>query len=155
MRILAHGTYYETCPGCGVWPGDSGIALNRFRYLRDGLFLVTCSLYAINRWGLKPRIHSPFLHGQFDDLLLIPCALPPFLLLLRSLNWRLHDNPPTRNEILLYLTVWSILFEVIGPHIMRNVTGDPLDVMAYAAGGILSGLWWRRRQFTNSSIDEL
>lgn len=112
-------------------------------------------LYAVNRWGLKPRFHSPFLHGHFNDLLLIPCALPPFLLILRRLNLRLHDQPPTLNEILLYLTVWSILFEVIGPCIMRNVTGDPLDVMAYAAGGIVAGLWWHRRPLTNRSVNEL
>lgn len=155
MRILAHGAYHKTGAGHWVWAGYSCFALSRFGYFRDGLFLVACSLYAINRWGLKPRIHSPFLHDHFNDLLLIPCALPPFLMLLRWLNLRTHDKPPETREILLYLGVWSILFEVVGPHIMRNVTGDPLDVVAYTAGGILAGLWWHRYRLSSRSVNEL
>jgi hypothetical protein len=135
----------ENCRGRGIWSGDPGVALNSFRYLRDRLFLVTCSLYALNRWVLKPRVHSPFLHDHFDDLLLIPCALPPLLLLQRWLKLRLHDQLPTPGEIALYLVVWSILFEVIGPHIVPWTVGDPWDVAAYVAGGIGAGLWWQRR----------
>jgi hypothetical protein len=124
--------------------------------LGDGLFLLTCSLYAVNRWLVKPRVHSPFLHDHFNDLLLIPCALPPFLLLLRWLKLRIHDQVPTPGEIVLYLVVWSVLFEVIGPHIIKNVTGDPWDAVAYAIGGILAGLWWhRRRLFRRRFADEL
>src|SRR5439155_1017652 len=38
---------------------------------------------AAHRWGLKPRLHSLFLHGYFNALFLIPCALPPILWLHR------------------------------------------------------------------------
>jgi hypothetical protein len=137
----------ESCCGRGIWPCDSGPALNSFRYLRDGLFMVSCSLYALNRWLVKPRLHSAFLHGHFNDLLLIPCALPPLLLLQRWLKLRRHDQAPTPGEITLYLVVWSILFEVIGPHIMTRTVGDPGDVAAYVAGAVLAGLWWHRRGF--------
>jgi hypothetical protein len=117
---------------------------------------VTCFLYALNRWVLKPRIHSAFLHDHFNDVLMIPCALPPFLLLLRWFKLRTHDQPPQTDEIILYLVVWSILFEAIGPHIMRNVTGDPWDVVAYAAGAIIAGAWWhRRRLFRGRPAHEL
>jgi hypothetical protein len=115
-----------------------------FGYLRDRLFLVTCGLYALNRWLLKPRVHSPFLHDHFNDLLLIPCALPPLLLMQRWLRLRFNDRPPTAGEITLYLVVWSIQFEVIGPHIMRGAVGDVWDAVAYAVGGVLAGLWWNR-----------
>jgi len=118
--------------------------LNTFGYLRDRIFWVACSLYALNRWVLKPRLHSPFLHDHFNDLLLMPCALPPLLLMQRWLKLRLHDQPPTPGEIALYVIVWSILFEVIGPHIMPWTVGDPWDAVAYAAGGVFSGLWWHR-----------
>ena len=111
--------------------------------MRDGLFLLACLLYAVNRWGLKPRLHNAFLHGYFDDVLLIPCALPPLLLAQRWLRLRRHDWLPTAGEILLNLIVWSILFEVIGPHIMRT-TGDPWDAVSYAVGGTLAGFWWWR-----------
>jgi hypothetical protein len=120
--------------------------VKQFGYLRDGLFMVTCSLYAMNRWAIKPQVLSSFLRGHFNDLLLIPCALPPLLLLQRWLRLRRHDQTPTVGEIALYLTVWSILFEVIGPHIMRGVTGDPWDVVDYIVGGIVAGLWWHRDQ---------
>ena len=119
--------------------------MNSFGYLSDPLFLVTCSLYALNRWVLKPHIPSPFLHNHFNDVLLIPCALPPLLWMQRRLRLRQHDQLPTPGEIALYLAVWSVLFEVIGPHIIPWAVGDPWDVVAYVVGGILAGLWWHRR----------
>jgi hypothetical protein len=118
--------------------------LNAFRYLLDPLFLLSSSLYALNRWGLKPRLHNAFLHDHFNDLLLIPCALPPLLLIQRWLRLRQDDQVPKVGEIALYLLVWSILFEVIGPRIMPWTVGDPWDVMAYVVGGVLAGLWWHR-----------
>jgi hypothetical protein len=47
-----------------------------FCYYRDGLFVLCCLLYAVNRWVVSPHAHSAFLRGHFNDLLLIPCALP-------------------------------------------------------------------------------
>ena len=143
---------YDTCiavksgRGDRVWVSHPGAVVSSFRYLRDRLFLTCSSLYALNRWGLKPRVHSAFLHDHFNDLLLIPCALPPLLLIQRWLKLRLHDRKPTPGEILLYLFVWSILFEVIGPHLMPWTVGDPGDVVAYVAGGILAGLWWHHER---------
>jgi hypothetical protein len=116
--------------------------VKRFRYFRDGLFLAACSLYGLNRWCIRPHAHAAFLRHHFNDLLLIPCALPPLLFFHRWLRLRTHDEMPTGAEIALYLTVWSILFEVIGPRMMSRATGDPLDVLAYAVGGVLAGLWW-------------
>ena len=130
--------------------------MNTFGYLRDRLFLTSCLLYALNRWVLKPRVHSAFLHDHFNDLLLIPCALPPLLWLQRRLNLRPDDRPPTVGEIALYVVIWSILFEVLGPHIMPWTVGDPWDAVAYVAGGILAGLWWHRERLVRRvSSDEL
>lgn len=125
--------------------------MNRLLYLRDGLFFWACALYAINRWALKPRVHSPFLHDHFNDLLLIPCALPVLLLIQRCLGLRRHDDPPTPGEIALYLVVWSVLFEVVGPHLVRRAVGDPWDVVAYVVGGILAGVWWQRHRLFQSA----
>jgi hypothetical protein len=118
--------------------------VSEFRYLRDRLFLASSSLYALNRWVLKPHWHSAFLHNHFNDVLMLPCALPPLLWLQRKLKLRHHDRPPALDEIALYFVVWSVLFEVVGPHLYPWVTGDPLDVAAYAGGGILAALWWQR-----------
>ena len=81
-------------------------------------------------------------------MLLIPCALPVLLLMQRWLRLRDTDEPPTWGEIALYTVFWSILFEVIGPHLMRNATGDPWDVVVYFVGGIGAGLWWNRHKFS-------
>ena len=118
--------------------------MKSFRYERDPLFLLCCSLYALNRWGLKPRVHSAFLHDHFNDLLLMPCALPLLLRMYRWLGLRQHDRPPEPGEIALYCCVWSILFEVIGPRLVSFSVGDPWDAAAYASGGVLAGCWWHR-----------
>jgi len=112
--------------------------------VRDRLFLVGCLLYALNRWIFKARSANLFLHYYFNDVWLIPCALPPLLLLHRWLNLRDHDGPPTLAEITLHVLVWSILFEVIGPHLDSRATGDPWDVAAYAFGGAGAWIWWTR-----------
>jgi len=104
------------------------------------LFLLCCSLYSINRWLVKPHVHSAFLRNHFNDLLLIPCALPPVLLAQRCLGLRANDDMPAATEIGLHLLIWSILFEAAGPHIFRWATGDPWDLVAYFVGGCLAGL---------------
>ena len=118
--------------------------------------MVCCSLYALNRWLIKPHTHNAFMRFHFNDMLLIPCALPPLLLMQRWLRLRTTDDPPTWGEIALYTVFWSILFEVIGPHLMRRATGDPWDVVVYFVGGIAAGLWWNRhRIFPRQPVHEL
>lgn len=117
-----------------------------FRYLRDSLFLIGCTAYAINRWLIKPHLNHGIFHSQFNDLWLIPCALPPVLWLHRRLELRTHDAPPQPSEIAGHLVFWSLLFEWIGPKIVAPTTGDPADVLAYAIGATLAGLWWHRER---------
>jgi hypothetical protein len=123
-----------------------GLAVKGFQYLRDPLFLGGCVLYALNRWLLKPHLHQVFLNAWFNDLLLIPCALPPLLWMHRLLKLRGHDAPPSAAEIGLHLAFWSLLFEWWGPHLFRHATGDWLDVAAYVVGGIAAWGWWNRNR---------
>jgi ubiquinone/menaquinone biosynthesis C-methylase UbiE len=116
--------------------------VRRFRYVFDPLCLICCLLYAANRWLIKPHCHIIFFHNWFNDTLLIPCALPPVLLLQRWLGLRTHDQFPTAGEVIAHVAGWSILFEVIGPHILPTI-GDPLDAVAYAGGGAFAFYWWR------------
>jgi hypothetical protein len=129
--------------------------VTRFRYVLDRLCLLACCSYAINRWVVKPHTHNPFLRYHFNDVLLIPCALPPLLLLQRWMNLRRHDRPPNAAEIAFHLVIWSILFEVIGPHIISRATGDPWDVVSYVAGGGLAWLWWNRHELVQMRPHEL
>jgi len=128
----------------GIWfrHNHSRSAVKRFGYVFDPLFLLCCALYAANRWLIKPHCHIAFFQNWFNDVLLIPCALPPLLLAHRWLRLRPHDRPPSAGEVTAHVIGWSILFEVIGPRIMPT-TGDPWDAVAYACGGAVAYFCWR------------
>ena len=134
--------------------------MNRFGYLRDPVFWVSSAAYAFNRLFLRSHLgalrHSSFdfvrafFHSHFDDLLLIPAALPLALWIQRELGLRKHDLPPTWPEMLGHLTVWSVMCKGVGPFWLHIGTPDPWDLVAYAAGGVLACLWWNRRAFRPS-----
>jgi ubiquinone/menaquinone biosynthesis C-methylase UbiE len=115
-----------------------------FRYALDPLCLAACVLYATNRWVIGPIFHWPFLHEHFDDLLLIPAALPPVLGLQRWLRLRNHDRPPTGSEIVGHWLIWSLVAEVLGPRLFPWTVGDAWDVFAYAVGAFVACTWWNR-----------
>jgi len=118
--------------------------MSRFGYVRDRLFLLAAAGYALNCWLLKPIFASPFLRGHFDDLLLIPAALPVVLWLQRRIGLRTHDRHPTWMEVMLHLVSWSVICEFIGPFWLRLGTADVWDVVAYSLGGIAAWVWWNR-----------
>ncbi len=120
--------------------------LRTFRYLRDPLFLSSCLLYAINRWALKPHVPHGFLAWWFNDLFLIPCAVPICLWIEKKLGARKHDNPPTLGEVTFYLIFWSVFFEVLTPHFIARDTGDWRDAVAYTLGALVAWFWWNRPQ---------
>ncbi|RBP44447.1 hypothetical protein DES53_104267 [Roseimicrobium gellanilyticum] len=117
--------------------------MSRFRYLLDPLCLTGCALYALNRWAVKPHTTVEFFHYYFNDLWLIPCALPPLLWLHRKLSLRAHDRFPSSAEVLLHLGIWCVICEGIGPRWVPGTSGDYRDVLAYASGAILALCWWR------------
>lgn len=87
-------------------------------------------------------LKGPFLRNHFDDLLLIPAALPLILWLQRQLRLRATDTPPDWREVLMQLVVWSIAAEVVGPHLFSHATGDIWDVVAYTAGAVVAMAFW-------------
>lgn len=121
--------------------------VTRFRYALDPLCLIACVAYAINRFAIKPHSDSDFLHSHFNDVLLIPAALPFFLWAQRKVEVRPHDEPPSFQEILFHWAVWSVLFEGIGPYLKRTAVGDPWDVLAYFVGGVIAWAIWNRQMF--------
>ena len=123
--------------------------MRRFRYALDPLCLTACALYALNRWGVKPHTHIAFFRFWFNDVLLIPCALPPLLQVHRWLKLRRHDAPPSLAEIAGHLVFWSLLFEFIGPHLMHGATGDWRDVAAYSVGAVAALMSWRGGDLPN------
>jgi len=118
--------------------------MSRFEYSRDPLFRMAAAGYVLNQWLVKPLVPSTFLRGHFNDLLLIPVALPVVLCVQRLLDLRKHDAAPSWVEMALHLSVWSLICEYIGPFWLRHGTSDLWDVVAYAVGGVVACLWWNR-----------
>jgi len=118
--------------------------MRRFRYCGDALFLMSCAAYWLNRWLVKPWAGAGFMADHFNDLWLIPCALPPVLWLHRRMKLRPDDAPPRLAEITGHLVFWSCLFEWAGPVFFADATGDLVDVAAYACGAFIAWLWWSR-----------
>ena len=117
--------------------------MKRFAYVRDPLCVAACALYVLNRWWLRAHVGGAFLTGYFNDLLLIPAALPVVLWLQRRLGVRPDDQRPAWREIGLHLAVWSFAAEVVMPHLTARATGDWHDVVAYAVGAGVAGFWWQ------------
>jgi hypothetical protein len=125
--------------------------------LADPLFLGACLLYALNRWVLLPLApHRPaFFRDHFNDLLLIPAALPPLLALYAALGLRRHWSPPRPLEVLTHLALWSLLCEWIGPYYLHKGTADFRDVMAYASGAFVALLYWSKVRSGGRARDEV
>ncbi len=129
--------------------------MNRFGYLRDRLFMVSLGAYAVNRLVILPHLGGyvrthvswawPFLHSHFDDLLLMPAALPVILWLQRLGGLRAHDQPPDAREVLFHLAIWSVMCKLLGPVWLHIGIADPWDVLFFAAGGGIAWLWWNRQ----------
>ena len=139
--------YFEAFVGDWFWPRDPRVVVRRFRYVFDPVCLACCALYALNRWGIKPHTHLAFFRFWFNDLLLIPCALPPLLQVYRWLKLRAHDNPPGLAEILIPVVLWGWIFEVYLPtnELGRGwCTPDPADIAFYVMGAIAATLFWNR-----------
>ena len=95
-------------------------------------------LYACNRWWWKPQLGLPFLRDHFNDVLLVPCALPVALGVEGLIGTRGRGRPPTSGETAAYALGWSVVCEVVGPALFPWSTPDPWDVVAYMAGALLA-----------------
>lgn len=120
-------------------------------FLRDPVFLVATGLYATNRWLLVPLLpRAPeFFRSHFNDVLLIPAALPVLLAIYTALGLRQGTAPATWRENLAHLALWSLILEWAGPRWLRMGTADPWDVVAYLAGALIAGAIWHRQSSNN------
>lgn len=116
-----------------------------FRYITDPMFLVCLGLYVVNRWLLEPSIHNQFFTGYVNDLICIPFCVPIMLLIMRRLRLRMTDEAPQAHEIIVPLIIWSVVFEIWLPTVPvfhGLATPDHLDILAYATGALVAGIWW-------------
>lgn len=120
--------------------------MSRFGYWRDPICLLACALYALNRFWMRAHLGGEFLTGYFNDSLLIPAALPLLLWIQRKVHVRAHDQLPRWDEIVLHLAVWAFIAEFVMPRLTPRAVADWGDVLAYAAGAVVAGLWWHLRE---------
>lgn len=119
--------------------------MRRFRYALDPACLIACAIYALDRWGLHGHLSRAVWPGHFRDAFLVPAALPLLLWVEDKLGLRLQPGGmPTWSEVLLHLAVWSFAAEALLPRFDHHVTGDWVDVAAYALGAALAFAWWHR-----------
>jgi hypothetical protein len=99
----------------------------------------------MNRFWGKPQFGPslPFLQCHFDDCLLVPAALPPLLYVFRKLGLRRDDSPPSLREVAEWTLLWAVTFEWAFPRFLSRGIGDWRDVLAYAAGALVSWQLWR------------
>jgi hypothetical protein len=76
-------------------------------------------------------------------MLLVPVVIPVVLLFTRAVKDR-SSYPPSILEIVIPLAIWSIIFEFLGPYYIGRGTSDPLDVVAYFFGGLVSWIVWNK-----------
>jgi hypothetical protein len=118
----------------------------RFLYLRDPLFLFCVATYFVNRFVLKAVWDRGFVHEYLNDLICIPFWVPIMLSAQRLVGLRDNDASPRPGELVLPLIIWSWVFEIILPRMERfgdRFVADHLDVLCYALGALLAGLFWQ------------
>lgn len=83
----------------------------------------------------RKEIIIPYVNNYFTDLITVPmyCYLIEYVMnTVLGFQWK-----PNFQFILTSILYLSLLFEVVCPSISTRFTGDILDVVAYAVGGII------------------
>lgn len=117
---------------------------DEWRAWRDPLFWLAVVAYCFSRGLAAVGVAVGFFRNYFNDLLLIPVALPLVLEAHHGLRWRRRGPAPSWQEVVLHAAVWSVVCEGVGPAWLHRGTADPWDVVCYAAGAAPAVLWWRR-----------
>jgi hypothetical protein len=122
------------------------VRIKAFRYGLDPVCIGACALYALNRFAIKPQVGPGFFHSHFNDVLLIPAALPLLLWTHRKCGWRRDDKTPSWREVAAHTAIWAVICEGAGPRMMPQYgVADMWDVVAYALGAAAAWVFWNRK----------
>jgi hypothetical protein len=117
----------------------------RFRYLADPVCIISLIIYPINRFILKPHhVGGWFTHGYLNDVLCLPLFVPMILYFEHLIGLRKHYGFPRAWEIFQNWAAFSIVFQLVIPRFPKTfiTAGDPCDMLAYAIGGVIAGVYW-------------
>ncbi|MDC0267910.1 hypothetical protein OAK97_01240 [bacterium] len=119
----------------------SHLLLGPFRRL-DPFWLVSLFFYTGHRLWQYISPASGWMSSYWNDIWMLPCALPPVLCLYERLGLRRVDLQLSLPEILWHGLLWGMMAEWLGPMFFQHVTGDPWDLLAYGVGGGMLYLRW-------------
>jgi hypothetical protein len=118
------------------------------RELRHPLFLIGTALYMVAvayKYGGSVLGHwpplPPLLRAYLADVLTLPLELTLALCAMRRLYFRQPAFVLPTSWIFSTWVVMAVWFEGVLPRYDARATADPLDVVAYALGGLVFWRW--------------
>jgi hypothetical protein len=107
------------------------------RVLRHPVFLGAVALFGLNQGLEALGVYLPGVHAWLDDVLCLPVVLGLALACMRGLVYRDRGYCLSPFQIGFALVQISLVFEWWLPLRDDRYVGDPLDVLAYAAGAVI------------------
>ena len=120
--------------------------------LKDPFWGISIACYIIHRFWQVLSPDSGWMDRHWNDLWMLPCALPLILSLYGALGMRAHALRVTGGEILWHGLLWGFMAEFIGPLLFDHAVSDLWDLLAYALGGFLMFFRWHCTELRFSSI---
>ena len=118
------------------------------RELRHPLFLVGAGLYllaTLHKRGVGPLSYwPPLLAFYLADVLALPLELTLLRWLMRRFYFQRPDFVLPFPWVVGTWLTFSLWFEGLLPYFSTTATADPLDVVAYAVGGLIFWRWLNR-----------
>lgn len=114
--------------------------------LRHPLFWLCALLYAfscVNRYWATWHLPT-FINSYLGDLMNLPLELTLVLWVMRRFYFRQPSFVVPVSWIVATWAVDALWFELLMPYFKPSMTADPLDVVAYALGGLLFWRWMNR-----------
>jgi hypothetical protein len=106
------------------------------KILKHPLFIIAVLLFLLNQVLERTGVFLPYVHSYLDDLLCMPVTLT-MALFLQQKFMRSPDYVFSKNHVAVVVIFYAIFFEVWLPEHSAHYTSDPLDAIAYAAGGLV------------------
>lgn len=114
------------------------------KLLKHPLFLGSALLTTAHGVAERMKFNIPYISSYLDDLACFPVVLTLGLAFLR----RITGSPNyilSREQVILAVVYFSVMFEGVLPGISENYTRDPLDIIAYSAGAFLFAKYINRK----------
>lgn len=108
-----------------------------FGLVKEPVFFFSVFVLIVFHISGMAGYRSRLLDSYLKDLLLVPVAVPLLFTGLILLGVRRVEEPVTLFELSVVVFIWALSFEFIGPVVFDRGVSDPVDVLAYASGGLL------------------